>query len=212
MDDMKDDRVRGGGNPCENDEGSSSECLGPEGPVKEYVIEDGILKEDGGLDFGPEAESVPPAEDDEASAAQKRIAELEGDLAAARADLYNYRQRVARERQQARRLIVDDTIENLLPVLDNLDRALAVPEEGSAKDVLVGVRMVRRQFLSALEEMGVKPIPAEGAAFDPAIHEAVETVAVEDPEQDGMVQAELLCGYRSGERVLRASRVTVGKA
>ena len=164
MDDMKDDRVRGGGNPCENDEGSSSECLGPEGPVKEYVIEDGILKEDGGLDFGPEAESVPPAEDDETSAAQKRIAELEGDLAAARADLYNYRQRVARERQQARRLIVDDTIENLLPVLDNLDRALAVPEEGSAKDVLVGVRMVRRQFLSALEEMGVKPIPAEGAA------------------------------------------------
>ena len=48
MDEMKDDRVRGGGNPCENDEGSSSECLGPEGPVKEYVIEDGILKEDGG--------------------------------------------------------------------------------------------------------------------------------------------------------------------
>lgn len=174
--------------------------------VKEYVLEDGVLREDG--EAAPK--TVPPPSEE--GALEERVAELEGELAAARADFYNYRQRMAKERQQIRRLVTDDTISALLPVLDNLDRALAVPEDGSAKDVLVGVGMVRRQFLSTLEELGVRIIPTEGASFDPALHDAVETVPVEDPEQDGRILEELTRGYRTDERVLRASRVTVGKA
>ena len=174
--------------------------------VKEYVLEDGVLREDG--EAAPK--TVPPPSEE--GALEERVAELEGELAAARADFYNYRQRMAKERQQIRRLVTDDTISALLPVLDNLDRALAVPEDGSAKDVLVGVGMVRRQFLSTLEELGVRIIPTEGASFDPALHDAVETVPVEDPELDGRILEELTRGYRTDERVLRASRVTVGKA
>ena len=175
--------------------------------VKEYVLEDGVLREEGGAD----PETVPSSPSEE-GALRERIAELEGELATVRADFYNYRQRMAKERQQIRRLVTDDTISALLPVLDNLDRALTVPEDGSAKDVLVGVGMVRRQFLSTLEELGVRVIPTEGAPFDPALHDAVETVPVEDPEQDGRILEELTRGYRTDERVLRASRVTVGKA
>ena len=175
-----------------------------EGRVKEYILEDGVLREEGGAD----PETVPSSPSEE-SALRERVAELEGELAAARADFYNYRQRMAKERQQIRRLVTDDTISSLLPVLDNLDRALTVPEDGSAKDVLVGVGMVRRQFLSTLEELGVRVIPTEGAPFDPALHDAVETVPVEDPEQDGRILEELTRGYRTDERVLRASRVTV---
>lgn len=178
-----------------------------EGRVKEYILEDGVLREEGGA--APETVPSSPSEE---SALKERVAELEGELAAARADFYNYRQRMAKERQQIRRLVTDDTISSLLPVLDNLDRALTVPEDGSAKDVLVGVGMVRRQFLSTLEELGVRVIPTEGAPFDPALHDAVETVPVEDPEQDGRILEELTRGYRTDERVLRASRVTVGKA
>lgn len=178
-----------------------------EGRVKEYILEDGVLREEGGAD----PETVPSSPSEE-SALRERVAELEGELAAARADFYNYRQRMAKERQQIRRLVTDDTISSLLPVLDNLDRALTVPEDGSAKDVLVGVGMVRRQFLSTLEELGVRVIPTEGVPFDPALHDAVETVPVEDPEQDGRILEELTRGYRTDERVLRASRVTVGKA
>ncbi|WP_299299506.1 nucleotide exchange factor GrpE [uncultured Fretibacterium sp.] len=178
-----------------------------EGRVKEYILEDGVLREEGGAD----PETVPSSPSEE-GALRERVAELEGELAAARADFYNYRQRMAKERQQIRRLVTDDTISSLLPVLDNLDRALTVPEDGSAKDVLVGVGMVRRQFLSTLEELGVRVIPTEGAPFDPALHDAVETVPVEDPEQDGRILEELTRGYRTDERVLRASRVTVGKA
>ncbi len=178
-----------------------------EGRVKEYILEDGVLREEGGA--APETVPSSPSEE---SALKERVAELEGELAAARADFYNYRQRIAKERQQIRRLVTDDTISSLLPVLDNLDRALTDPEDGSAKDVLVGVGMVRRQFLSTLEELGVRVIPTEGAPFDPALHDAVETVPVEDPEQDGQILEELTRGYRTDERVLRASRVTVGKA
>ena len=103
-----------------------------------------------------EAASQPAEEPDEG--AEKRVAELELQLATARADFYNYRQRAMRERQDLRRRAMEDLIVSLLPVLDNLDRALSVPEDGSAKDILAGVKMVSRQFLSVLEETGVSVI------------------------------------------------------
>ena len=205
-DDVMDDRIREELEPGSG-EGDVEAHPESEGRVKEYILEDGVLREEGGAD----PETVPSSPSEE-GALRERVAELEGELAAARADFYNYRQRMAKERQQIRRLVTDDTISSLLPVLDNLDRALTVPEDGSAKDVLVGVGMVRRQFLSTLEELGVRVIPTEGAPFDPALHDAVETVPVEDPEQDGRILEELTRGYRTDERVLRASRVTVGKA
>lgn len=205
-DDVMDDRIREELEPGSG-EGDVEAHPESEGRVKEYILEDGVLREEGGA--APETVPSSPSEE---SALKERVAELEGELAAARADFYNYRQRIAKERQQIRRLVTDDTISSLLPVLDNLDRALTVPEDGGAKDVLVGVGMVRRQFLSTLEELGVRVIPTEGAPFDPALHDAVETVPVEDPEQDGQILEELTRGYRTDERVLRASRVTVGKA
>ena len=203
---MMDDRIR---EELEPGSGEGDFEAHPEAGerVKEYVLEDGVLREEGEAD----PETVPSSPSEE-GALRERIAELEGELATVRADFYNYRQRMAKERQQMRRLVTDDTISALLPVLDNLDRALTVPEDGSAKDVLVGVGMVRRQFLSTLEELGVRIIPTEGASFDPALHDAVETVPVEDPELDGRILEELPRGYRTDERVLRASRVTVGKA
>ena len=137
--------------------------------------------------------------------------ELKNQLAAARADLYNYRQRTERERLKILRSLVLDRIADFLPVLDNLDRALSVPEDGAARDVLVGVRMVQRQFLSVLEDTGVTPVPTEGQPFDPAIHDAIETESVDDPGQDGMILRELSRGYRSSERVLRVARVRVGR-
>jgi molecular chaperone GrpE len=145
-----------------------------------------------------------PDETDEAES-------LKTQLAAARADLYNYRQRTERDRAKTRKLISEDKAAEFLPVLDNLDRALGVPEDGAAKDVLVGVRMVQRQFLSVLESSGVTVIPTEGCPFDPLQHEAIETEFVEDPGQNGMILCELLRGYRTSDRVLRPAQVRVGK-
>jgi len=139
------------------------------------------------------------------------IEDLKNQLASARADLYNYRQRTERERAKTRKLIAEDKIVEFLPVLDNLDRALAVPEGVSTKDVLIGVRMVQRQFLSVLESSDVTTIPTVGCPFDPMQHEAIETEFVEEPEQDNTVQHELMRGYRTPERVLRPARVRVGR-
>ncbi|MDR3230871.1 MAG: nucleotide exchange factor GrpE [Synergistaceae bacterium] len=136
---------------------------------------------------------------------------LKNDLALARADLYNYRQRVERERIQKMKLISEDRAAEFIPVLDNLDRALLVPGETSVKDVLTGVRMVQRQFLSVLENAGITVIPTEGCAFDPQWHNAVETEIVDDPEQDGMVLQELTRGYQTPNRAVRAAHVRVGK-
>ncbi|MCL2009590.1 MAG: nucleotide exchange factor GrpE [Synergistaceae bacterium] len=147
----------------------------------------------------------------EAGERDSEMEELRNQLAAARADLYNYRQRAERERVKSRKLIAEDKTAEFLPVLDNLDRALNVPEDGAAKDVLIGVRMVRRQFLSVLENSDVTVIPAEGCSFDPLLHDAVETEFVEAPEQNGLVLLELMRGYRTPERVLRPAQVRVGK-
>jgi molecular chaperone GrpE len=147
----------------------------------------------------------------EADLLKTEMEELRSQLAAARADLYNYRQRVERDRIKNRKLIVEDKILEFLPVLDNLDRALNVSEDGLAKDVLVGVRMVQRQFLSVLESSDVTAIPSEGCAFDPLLHEAVETEEVGDPDRNGMILLELLRGYRTSDRVLRPAQVRVAR-
>lgn len=165
----------------------------PNAPDKEENI---------GQDQNPESET---------EKLQAAVEELKNDLAAARAEHYNYRQRTERDRIKNRKFVAEEKICEFLPVLDNLDRALCVPDEGTAKDVLVGVRMVQRQFLSTLENAGVTVIPTEEGVFDPLLHEAVEIEPVEDPERDGKILAEILRGYKTPERVLRAAQVRVAK-
>ena len=100
----------------------------------------------------------------------------------------------------------------LLPVLDNLNRAVAASEQDPSLDHLRdGVIGTARSFEKALISVGVEPVPGVGAKFDPELHEAVDMKPVE-PEQDGIVTAEYSKGYRLGDRLLRPSRVQVGKA
>ena len=103
-------------------------------------------------------------------------------------------------------------IANLLPVLDNLERATDAAETGGTLEQLIaGVRQTAESFKNALAAAGVEPVPALGESFDPELHEAVETAAVE-PEEDGKVIAEYTRGYRAGDRLLRPARVKVGRA
>lgn len=149
--------------------------------------------------------------EDAPSESEKLIEELKNDLALARADLYNYRQRVEKERAKLRASISEERILDFIPVLDNLDRALNVSEEAAAADILRGVQMVRRQFLGVLQELGVEPIQLpENAQFDPLLHDAVGTDDV-CSELDGTVTCEVMKGYRCNEKILRPVQVRVGK-
>ena len=148
---------------------------------------------------------------DSNSELEEKIKSLEHDLAVSRADFYNYRQRAIKERNETRKRACEDVIIAILPVLDNLDRALEAAHHGDANNILSGVEMVQRQFISVLEGLGVTAIKSQGEKFDPALHDASGTELVDDPELEGKVITERLKGYRTSERVLRPSQVTVGK-
>jgi len=103
-------------------------------------------------------------------------------------------------------------IAKLLPVIDNLRRALeAAEQQGAPETLLDGLRGTIAGFESVLAAEGVEPVPSVGERFDPHIHEAVEAADVE-PEQDGIVLAEYTRGYRMGDQLLRPARVKVGRA
>ena len=118
------------------------------------------------------------------------------------------RREISKDVERGRREILAD----LLDVVDNLDRAIdSARGAASAEALLQGVEMVRRQFLSKLESLGVKRIEVDGADFDPVKHEAVSTVPAAAPEDDGRVVGVVRHGYMIGEDILRPASVAVGK-
>jgi molecular chaperone GrpE len=99
----------------------------------------------------------------------------------------------------------------LLPVLDNLNLAIAASEKDSSfEHLLDGVKGTARSFEQALLSVGVEPVQSVGADFNPEVHEAVEMVET-DAENDGKVVGEFSRGYRLGDRLLRPARVQVGR-
>jgi molecular chaperone GrpE len=131
--------------------------------------------------------------------------EAANDFEQARARL---RREVMKDAERSRRAMLAEFLE----VVDNLDRALAAASQTQAAAALIeGVEMVRRQFLSKLDGFGVARIPSLGQRFDPARHEAVTTVAVADPDEDGTIVGVVSEGYAIGDEVLRPAAVAVGK-
>lgn len=126
----------------------------------------------------------------------------------AQADFVNYKRRVEAERSDASRMATAALIINLIPVIDDLERALQNVDATLAGLTWVdGIRLVERKFRGVLEAAGVAEIAAEGHDFDPNIHEAV--MYGEGPE--GKVIHEVQRGYRLGDRVVRPAVVVVGK-
>ncbi len=128
-----------------------------------------------------------------------------------RADLENVKKRAARERADAVRFGTENLVRDLLPVVDNLERAVqAAVQHGSDPTLVEGVALVRKALLDALERHGVSRVAAEGALFDPAHHEAVAHVESAEHEANAVV-AEHQPGYRLHDRLLRPAMVTVSK-
>ena len=119
------------------------------------------------------------------------------------------RREISKDVERARR----DVLAEMLEVVDNLDRAVeSVGHVPSVESVIQGVDLVRRQFLSKLEGLGVTRIDAAGEQFDPLLHEAVTTVPAASPEQDGAIVGIVRHGYRVGADVLRPASVAVAKS
>ena len=141
-------------------------------------------------------------------------AELKDRLARRQADFENYRKRVERERSETYNRVVADVAAKLLPVSDNLKRALEAEssveaaESDEFRHFLSGVDLIWKQLNGVLEALGVKPIPAVGEPFDPHVHEAVVTEPTDEYEPDTVIQ-EIVAGYRLGDKLIRPALVKV---
>jgi molecular chaperone GrpE len=127
------------------------------------------------------------------------------------AEFDNYRKRIDRERRDQADAALADALEDLLPVMDNLERALQSPTGESGDAYRKGVELIHRQMGDLLRKRGVKPIEAVGADFDPRYHQAV-VQEVSSDHREGEVMEELRRGYMLGERLLRPAMVKVAKS
>lgn len=128
------------------------------------------------------------------------------------AEFDNYRKRVDRERRELSEAASADLIRDILPIIDDLERAMAAAAGTSADSALVkGIELTHRQLVEQLRRRGVEPVDAIGQIFNPEVHEAVGSVPA-DGRADGEIVAVFRKGYRAGGRLLRAAMVQVAKA
>jgi molecular chaperone GrpE len=127
------------------------------------------------------------------------------------ADFDNYRKRARREMDEAKMRGKDDAIKEILPVFDNLERAVAASDNAqSVASVVEGVKMVLKLFQDTSERMGLNRVPTIGQRFDPAMHEAIQQKET-DEAPPGTIITEVVPGYMFGQRLLRAAMVVVAR-
>lgn len=170
------------------------------------------------LGFGPELEpgegAAPSSDAVEERQFPSYVEELraraERAEAHARAEVEATRARLERYYESQLASARADLAAGLLEVLDNLERALEAPG-ASESPLFEGIAATRDIFLKKLADFGLEPVATLGAPFDPEIHEAIDQVAVDDPELDGRVVERYQTGFRLGDRLVRPARVRVGR-
>ncbi len=127
------------------------------------------------------------------------------------AEFENYKKRMDREREVHLRYAEEHILKELLPGIDNLERAMEQGREATKIDSLLdGIELTRKGLLETLEKFGVTPVESEGKPFDPNLHEAIATEESDDMP-DNLVLKEFVKGYVYKDRLLRAAKVVVAK-
>jgi molecular chaperone GrpE len=160
-------------------------------------------------------ETMAPEAGEAAQSPEERIAALEAELQQAReevlrahAEMENVRRRTQREVEDARRFAIEKFATALLDVVDNLERALAVPE-GNEKALRDGMRLTLDSWMATIGRFGMERVEAEGTPFDPHHHEALAHVPHE--AEEGTVVAQHVAGYLLNGRLIRPAKVLVSR-
>lgn len=188
----------------------SAEGRGHEAPPAPD-IESGVPPIDPELegDLGPELELRGDQLESELDRTRAEAAELRDRALRAQADFDNFRKRVTREREEERRRAGERLVSEMLPAIDNLERAIGHTQGGGDPEHLLGaVEAVYTQLLGVLSKEGVEVIDPQGEAFDPNTQQAVSQIA-DDSVPEGTVIDVFQKGYSLGERVIRSAMVVV---
>jgi len=148
---------------------------------------------------------------DAADAIKQERNELQDRLLRTAAEFDNYRKRTDRERRELSDAVAADLIRDMLPVVDDLDRAIVAAADSPDAALRSGVELIHRQLLDVIRRRGAESFDSVGQDFDPAWHEALASEPA-NGRRDGEVVAEIRRGYRLGTRLLRPALVRVAKA
>jgi len=157
------------------------------------------------------AEAVGSGPVDPLAEARAEVARFKEQWIRTAADFDNFRKRTRRDVDDARRGGREDLLKELLPVFDNLERAMQSAQRAAdVKAVTDGLSMIQKQFNDVLGRGGIARVPTIGLAFDPSVHEAIQQVETAD-HPPGTIVAEVQPGYVQGDRLVRAAMVVVAK-
>ena len=165
----------------------------------------------------PEPEKAEVKPENELESLRAKLADAQGEVLKVRdqllrtaADFDNFRKRTRKDVEDAQRKGLEKSLLEMLPVGDNLERAVqAANQSGDIKSVVEGVTMVLRFFEDALSRLGVERVQSVGQGFDPSVHEAVQQVESEEPA--GTVITEMTPGFRVNGKLLRPAMVAVAR-
>jgi len=174
--------------------------------AEEYGLEAAPTATEGGLEPSAAGE---PSESSQVEALQSELEETRDLLRRKQAEFDNYRKRVEREQKEFVNHAAAELVLTVLPVLDNLERALESSDTASEDQIREGVAIIYRQFHDSLKKSGLREVEALGEDFDPHVHEAVARVDSTD-HREGEVLEVLQKGYFFKDRLLRPAMVKVG--
>lgn len=164
----------------------------------------------------PTAQGASPQNGGTASETESELEKVKAERAAyldraarIQAEFENFRKRSVRQQEEFREYAVADAIKSLLPILDSLDRALKT-KAVSLEDFRSGIELIDKQFHDSLAKLGVEPLEAEGQAFDPNFHQAVQMVETDEVEDNHVID-QLQRGYKLKDRLLRPAMVRVAR-
>jgi molecular chaperone GrpE len=190
---------------------NAAKAEGPDGADQEGArareISPGVAADEGDIGAAETAEKAA----DPLAEARAEVGRIRDQLLRTAADYDNFRKRTRRELEDAQKRGREDLLRELLPVFDNLERAVVHAGQASdAKAVADGVNMVLKQFADTLGRVGIKRVTTIGSPFDPTQHEAIQQLET-DEHPAGTIVAEVQPGYAIGDRLVRAAMVVVAK-
>jgi molecular chaperone GrpE len=180
-----------------------------EGEKPEPAEDDDVVFPEEESDDNSESAEEPEQELTDVEKARAERDRMREQLLRIAADFDNFRKRSRKEIEEVRRRTIEDTLREVLPIVDNLERAVeAMNDASDVEAVADGVRMVLRGFDEIANRLGLKRVPGVGSQFDPTCHDAMQQEATNEHEP-GTIVSEVVPGYYLGDRLLRPAMVVV---